>query len=226
MAKHEDEWEVFYYHETGRAEYARILFGEAGVSYKESTDVRGKEANHFVAFGGKPSELNFPAFAPPTIRHNKIYIAQTNTIVRYVATKLHLLPSNEIDQFYCDVLMANIQDVNAEMYGKSKATDEERAEWLKTRGANWLKLFNEPLTREKNQEYYFGNKCSCADLIVTVFLQRLDFILGKKYGEFVAKPFPALHQLRERVEKRPNIQKFLEERHKAKRNFVTTQWFN
>ncbi|ETO26072.1 hypothetical protein RFI_11066 [Reticulomyxa filosa] len=227
MSKLEDEWELFYYGITGRGEFVRILFAEAGVTFKESNDVRGTESKNFVAFGGKPSELNFPAFAPPLVRHNKVYVSQTNTVVRYVATKLHLLPADELDQFYADVIMANIQDINSEFSNKSSAKPEEKEEWLKTRAANWLKLLSEPLVHGgKEKEYYFGNKISYADLVVTIFLETLEHVLGKKYEEFVSKPFHALHHLRERVEKRPNIHKFLEDRKKNKRAIYGTPWFN
>jgi len=224
MAKQVDEWELYYHGVVGRGEFVRILFGEAGVAFKESNEVRKSDSKYFMAFGGKANELNFPAFAPPLVRHNKVWVSQTNTVVRYVSGKLNLLPANEIDQFYCDAIMANIQDIFSEMRNSAIVKDEDKENWLKTRGNTWMQLFTEPLTREKKQEYYFGNKCSTADLIVTVLLQSLEFLLGKKYEEFL-KPFPALHELRVRVEKRPNIAKFLEERKKKNRGFYGSSWY-
>jgi len=225
MAKLVDEWELFYHKGTGRGEFVRILFADAGVPFKEYNDMRGSDSKYFVAFGGKPSDMAFPAFAPPMVRHNKAYIGQTNTVVRYVSTKLNLLPSNELDQFYADMLMANIQDIFSEMSTKGSGKVEEKEEWLKTRGVKWFALLNEPLTREKKQEYYFGNKCSCADLIMTVFLETMNHMFGKKYEEIIIKSYPALHALRERVEKRPGVQSLLEDRKKAGRIFYQTPWF-
>jgi len=222
---HDHDWELFYHKGVGRGEFVRILFAEAGVHFKECNEMRGDDAKHFVAFGGKPSELPFPVFAPPLVRHKKAYIGQTNTVVRYVASKLHLMPSDELDQYYTDMLMANVQDISSELWNKSSAKTEEKEEWLKTRGDKWLKTISQPLLREKNQEYYFGNKISAADLIVTVFLESLEHMLGKKYEEVVDKEFPVLHALRHRVEKREKVQKLLEERKKSGRAFYGTPWF-
>jgi len=225
MAKLVEEWELYYHKGVGRGEFVRILFAEAGVPFIEKNDMKGTDSKYFVAFGGKPSDLTFPAFAPPMVRHNKAYIAQTNTCVRYVATKLKLLPENELDQFYTDVLMANMQDIASEMSNKGNAKAEEKEEWLKTRGAKWFSLLSEPLTREKSQQYYFGNKCSCADLILTVFLEGMEHSFGKKYEEIIIKSYPALHALRERVEKRPGVQNLLADRKKTGRVFYQTPWF-
>ena len=58
-----DQWELYYWPLAGRGEFIRLIFEEAGVPYKDITDVNIIKD---VVFHGKLP--GYPLFAPPVIK--------------------------------------------------------------------------------------------------------------------------------------------------------------
>ena len=61
------EWELYYHPLAGRGEFVRIVFEEAGVSYKDISD---KQTLWEGIIGGSRDDF-YPTFAPPMIKQGK-----------------------------------------------------------------------------------------------------------------------------------------------------------
>ena len=59
-----DEWELYYWPLAGRGEFVRIIFEEAGVKFKDISDVPTLKDG---ITGGERTDI-YPTFAPPMIK--------------------------------------------------------------------------------------------------------------------------------------------------------------
>jgi hypothetical protein len=194
MSHEKEEWTLYYWAARGRGQYIRVLFADAGVSYKENNNA----PSVCSSFGGsfKENEKNdhaFPVFAPPCIQKGNIIIGQTDVAVRYISKQLSLSPKNEIDEVHAAQCMANCQDLLMEFGKHEKDNKEDLLKFINDRVEKWLKLFESPLLLKKDQKYYFGDVCTFADLVTYVTMHQIETIFGKYYHDYIEKKHGTLH---------------------------------
>jgi glutathione S-transferase len=195
------DYELIYWPAQGRGQFVRILFAEANVKLKNSHNV----PDYAVCKDAKRPANEWPCFAPPILKVGDQLVGQTNSIVRFAAARLRLLPESDLDQARADQIMNNIQDAWGEAMKQENADKGDVRKFLDTRFAQWMGTFERPLKVKKGQQWYFGDKISVADLIVSDFMVKLQTLFGKCYEAEIAKKYPTLQALRDRVEARPRI---------------------
>jgi glutathione S-transferase len=205
MTSSKAEYKLYYHGIDGRGHFVRVLFCEKNVPFIEINDP--KELASMGYFKGQKNK-GFPCFAPPFLVHGDLVLSQTNTVVRYVATQLGLLPKDVKDQFRADALMACIQDAAGEFGKNTENSVEERVKFLETRFNTWLSLFCDALGKN---DFIFGGALSYADLCLFLLLANLNRRLGaEKYQQFVIKKHPTLDTFRQRIAKREGIKRLVE----------------
>jgi len=121
----------------GRAEFMRLLFEDAGVTYKESADkLYGPEGfcDAFRGIGSSEKGLGagaqehvakdtapFPVMFPPILRYTscasreaEVFVNQVPAIMRFCAAKLGYLPQSPAATAQADEIMLNANDFVAE----------------------------------------------------------------------------------------------------------------
>jgi len=180
------------------------MFEEANVEYIDhSVTFKGDGGayskflmQHFRAFSdGTSNPLNdtYPALAPPAIRKGTFFLNQSTVVINYLAEELNLLPTNDdkniekSQKLRCQVLVSNCNDIISEIYSKKgKDKDKDLIPFFEGgRFQKWLNVIETPLPKDNKDEiYYFNNKCCYIDLIVFNLMDGLQDLLGKKFDSY------------------------------------------
>jgi len=200
LKKEDDLWELYYWDGRGRGQYVRILFADADVKFKEINNPQAIGAS----FGGG-KDLSFPPFAVPAVKKGDVVLGQTDVIVRYLSRELGLCPKDPLDEAHGAQILANIQDIGAEVRQHKDDKKEDLVKFLEGRFDTWLSVLERPLKIKKGQEFYFGDKCSFADLSVFCFMYSVNVMYGKYYEDYVTKKHPALNDHFKRIGQRKGV---------------------
>jgi glutathione S-transferase len=209
------EWTLYYYPMPGRAEFARLLWEEAGVAYE---DVGRKEGVKSVIQFWKQQNSGFPVRAPPIVVHKGKTICQTPIMVRYIAKQLGMMPQKE-DKLNAEILAETVFDVITESHDAFHAIEhtgsfesqKEKVQafieaFRKTRLPNYCSYFESCLKHNKEGEgFFFGEKLSYVDIVVFNFLNGLEYQFPIDYEDL---PMPLLRAFQKRIAQRPNIAKY------------------
>jgi glutathione S-transferase len=138
-------------------------------------------------------------------------IAQSNSIVRFVANRLGLAGRNDIERAHSDMIMEQIRDVFDSLIGvyilKEDNPDKKiRLEKIIAETApDRFKAIQNILEANKDGNgFLVGNQVSCADLaLINVY----DWLRERK-GEVLAK-LPALQQHEAKIRSLPQLTEYL-----------------
>ena len=223
-----EEWEVWYWPLKNRGNFIRLLFAEAGVEFKDVNDALIVQKRLRSNFLGKWDEeenkdiLEQP-MAPPFIIHNTkdsenpILISQTEHCVGYVSEKLGLRPKKLEDHYRAQCVVGNVNDLFRDCYNTMFAAQQQgnKTDVIKGlingRFKIWMEILEKPLTRDKDQKYYFGDKISQADIAVFNIIYGFEKELFPKKGfeKFIKSKYPNLFEHYERIGDRKGIKEFL-----------------
>eukprot|EP00747_Dinoflagellata_sp_TGD_P103239 gnl/TRDRNA2_/TRDRNA2_168901_c0_seq2.p1 gnl/TRDRNA2_/TRDRNA2_168901_c0~~gnl/TRDRNA2_/TRDRNA2_168901_c0_seq2.p1 ORF type:complete len:350 (-),score=46.76 gnl/TRDRNA2_/TRDRNA2_168901_c0_seq2:34-1014(-) len=201
----------------GRAEYVRIIFEEAGEPYEEVEDAT------FVRdfFWKRAEELQpLPVLAPPAIHRDGFVLAQTAAIARYLARKLHLLPSGGLEEeARADQIVETVHELVAEAriafhpdytHKKSYWQQQEAAvPYIRAFERSRFPRFLEHLERllvDAGGEYFVGASLSYVDLQVFTALRVAE---SQFPGAYAALPISGLRAFSRRIASRPRVAAYL-----------------
>lgn len=200
----------------GRAEYVRLMFEEAGVPYEELEDT------DFVRnfFWRSATEMQpMPVLAPPAIHRDGFVLAQTASIVRYLAREFGLLPHGEAEvEARADQVVETVHELVAEAriafhpdhtHKKSYKQQVEAARpyiqaFERSRFPKFLAHFERLLA--VGGDYFMGGSFSYVDVQVFAVLRVSESQFPAAYAR---QPIPHLLAFCERVKARPNIAAYL-----------------
>lgn len=238
-----EKWEVLYWKLRNRGNWIRYMFEEAKVEYIDhSVTYKGDNKayskflmEHFKAFGdgtSNPCNDTYPALAPPAIRKGKFFLNQSEVVINYLSEELNLLPINENDKnneklqrLRCKQLLSNCNDIIREIYSlKGKDKDKDVIPFFEGgRFQKWLNVIETPLpkdNKDKDEIYYFNDKCCYIDLIVFNLMEGLQDFLGKKFDSYL-KDHQTLLKHFKCIGKRDCIQNLL----KKQKEELKFKWF-
>lgn len=189
------DFTLYYWGVQGRGQFMRYMFEHKGVPYNEINDVQ--QMTEIMYCKGVPKDTSItPMFAPPILKHRDVYISQTPNVMRYIATKIGLLPKTEQDQFLAQSILLNSKDLFQDCWDNAK--DEETfVKFLTSRFVLWMTLMSNQLGKNK----YFFDQVTYVDFHFYHVMNFLKTRLGKKYDEYVTKKFPKLDAYRQRMDK-------------------------
>ncbi|XP_046363920.2 glutathione S-transferase-like isoform X2 [Haliotis rufescens] len=211
-----DGYELYYwdgkYVGPGRAEFARLLFVEAGVPYKDiSEGIMEKFRQADQQWTG------FPTFAVPLLKKGSFEISQTPVICRYLGKQFGLFPDNEEDQWHAEQLNATIHDYIAEgryafhgikpfesYFGQEKETQPYIDRFLAERLPKYMKHFEKMLAaNDDGRSFVVGGKVTYADLGLLHVLRATAAQFPEAWA--AVDYAPLVKAFKERMEARPNL---------------------
>ena len=214
-------YELYYWPSIpGRGEFVRLALEDAGADYIDvARAARGMTAMTRLM---ENRVVEHPPFAPPFLKAGKRVIAQTASILQYLAPRLGLAASNESLRLWAHQLQLTIADWVAEVhdthhpisgalyYEEQKAAAKRRAaDFTANRIPKYLGYF-ERILRHGNagSKFLAGKKASYVDLSFFQMIEGLRYAFPRTMARL-----EPMHRrsvtLRDRVAARPRLAKYL-----------------
>jgi glutathione S-transferase len=202
-------YELLYWPEIqGRGEFVRLALEDAGADYSDLAREPG---------GMKQMQAVLQAhqgFAPPLLRAGKLVLAQTATILHWLAPRLGLAPSNENARALLNQAQLTIADWVVEVHdthhpiASSLYYEDQRAE---------AKRRSELFRKERLPKFlgYFEATARTSGRVTYVDLSLFQMLEGLRYAFPRAmkrheRRHPNLIALRDRIARRPRLRAYLE----------------
>ena len=173
--------------------------------------------------------------APPFIIHHlpsdddsdtqskSIIISQTEHCVGYVSTKLGLQPDKLEDHYRAQNIVGNSHDLFRDLINSRTAAQAQKwstepvKQFINGRWKIWMEILEKPLTRTKDQLFYFGDKISQADIAVFNILNGLEELFKENgFNKLIIEQYPILSSHYKRIGNRQRIKSFLDKQKKEK----------
>ena len=231
------EFEVWYWRLKNRGNFVRLLFAEAGKNFKDCDDTFSVQQKIKSPQGNFNEEENKDIFdspmAPPFIIHhlpssnsykqsNPTIISHTEHCVGYVAEQIGLRPEKLEDHYRAQNIVGNCNDIFRDLFQSmydSKAQDfntEPVKKFISGRWKIWMEILQKPLTRSKDQLFYFGDKISQADIAVFNILNGMEELFEENgFNKLITENYPILSSHYKRIGNRHRIKLFLDKQHQA-----------
>jgi glutathione S-transferase len=203
----------------GRGEFVRLVLEEAGADYADiARDDDGVEEMQTLM-----EEGTRPSFAPPFLRHGKLLIGQTSTILLYLGDRHNLAPKSEAGRLWTQQIQQTVADAVFEAhethhpiglglyYEDQKPAAKRRAEeFRKDRIPKFLGWFESILARNPGGTHHLvGRSLTYADLSLFQLVEGLEYAFPKSTKRALKKA-PKVAALRDAVAKRRRIAAYLE----------------
>lgn len=212
------EWELHYHAGlAGRGEYARLIFEEAQVKYKNVTDKIQE-----IFREGKQEGI-YPSYAPPMIKKGNFNLSQTSVICEYLGKQFGLYPTNEEDIWHAKQVNVTIHDFIGEgrlvfhgrnfvesYFTQKQETKPYIAWFVKDRLPKWLAHFEKTLAANSGGKgFLFGDKITYVDLGLFHALRATESTEQFREEWENNKNIPLLKAFKDRIAARPNIAAYL-----------------
>lgn len=197
-------YKLIYFNVKGRAEVARFIFAQAGVTYGDKRIKQEEWA------GLKP---NTPTGTLPVLEVDGKSLSGSGPIDRFLAERFGLAGSNDIE----NAELAGIRDILIDCFWKfvpffSEKDEEKKAKIQKENQEEhipkyWGILEKMIQNNESEAGWIYGNTPTYADFYIYC---SIDYVI-KFDPDFLSK-YPGVVKLKAAVETLPNIAKWLKER--------------
>lgn len=209
-------YELFYWPTIqGRGEFVRLALEEAGADYVDVARERGGMERLMKLL----KEGRHPSFAPPFLKAGELMIGQTSNILLFLGQHHGLAPLDEANGLWTHQLQLTIADLVAEVHdshhpvSSSQYYEDQKPEarrrsagFVKERIPKFLGYFERVLGK---REWLAGERLTYADLSLFQVIEGLRYAFPRAM-EAMAKDYPGLAGLRDRVAARPRIAAYLE----------------
>jgi glutathione S-transferase len=214
-------YELYYWPSIqGRGEFVRLALEEAGAPYTDVARGPGGMAAMMKILGGGAHGI--PPFAPPFLVSGALTIAQTASILHYLAPRHGLVPDDEAARLAANQLMLTVADFVNEVhdthhpvatglyYEDQKPEAARRAQGFTTeRIPKFLGYFEGILEHAKGRErHLIGTSTSYVDLALFQVMSGLEYAFPRALKK-LAPTLPRLTALATRVTERPRIAAYL-----------------
>jgi glutathione S-transferase len=222
MRKHSGErYELYYWPQIqGRGEFVRLALEDAGADYADVARLPKSEGGGVGAITTVLTTGAQPAFAPPILKLDGRFVAQTHLILQVLAPRLGLSPEDEPSRIFAQQLQLTVSDLVFEVhethhpvasslyYEDQKPEAERRAkDFIQERMPKFLDYFERVL--EKNGgEVMVGDQVSYVDLSMFQIMAGLAYAFPRAFAAFSPK-VPLLKGLATRVGERARLSEYL-----------------
>jgi len=206
----------------GRGEFVRLALEEAGVDYVDVARQPPEQGGGERALIQLMGDLDPPPFAPPFLVAGSLVIAQTANILAFLGRHHDLAPPDEAGRIWVNQLQLTIADLVAEAhdvhhpiasslyYEDQKDAAKAKAEhFRKERIPKYFGYFERILASGGESGAGLAGEMLCyADLSLFQVARGLQYAFPKAMAALRPK-LPAVMALTARVERRPNIARYL-----------------
>jgi glutathione S-transferase len=203
----------------GRGEFIRLALEDAGASYVDVARAAGGMRT-MMSMLQRPRK-NAPApLAPPFLKDGDVVIAQTASILSYLAPRLHLVPAREASRAWALQIQLTMADLVAEThdvhhpiaaslyYEDQKAAAKKRAtHFVQGRIPKFLGWLERTL-EQNGGKHLLGRSVSYVDLSAFQVVCGLEYAFPNAMKR-IRRKIPRLLALRARVSERPKLAAYL-----------------
>jgi glutathione S-transferase len=203
----------------GRGEFVRLALEEPDADYVDAARTgRGMAAMMRVLEG---RAVAHPPFAPPFLKAGRLLIAQTANILLFLGPRHGLAPADEGGRLWINQLQLTIADLLEEVHGthhpiagglyyedQKRESRARAADFLKNRLPRFLGYFERVLGSNPKGRYLAGARLTYADLSLFQVVAGLNYAFPRAMAR-VARRYPRVIALHERVAERPRIASYL-----------------
>jgi glutathione S-transferase len=215
-------YELFYWPSIqGRGEFVRLALEEAGADYVDVARRAGRGMGVQAMLRMMEDGGRVP-FAPPFLRAGRLVIAQTANILQYLGPRLGLAPGAEAGRLWAHQLQLTVTDFVMEVhdthhpiavglyYHQQKPEALRRTRFfLRERVPKYLDYFEAVLQdNSKARGWMIGRAMTYVDLSMFQIVEGLGYAFPKSMQR-MARNYPGLLGLYDRVAARPNIAAYL-----------------
>lgn len=207
-------YKLTYYNVRARGEPTRLAFAYAGVEYDDVRipfDPKGEEWLALKHSGRCPfGQL-------PILEVEGVTLCQSMAILRFVAKRHGLMPSNDLQQAKADMFAEGVYDLENEIVRAMFPADPTQQKALMEKFnreslPRQTKYFEKILEQNpKDEVYCVGNKLSFADICFFSFYNSY-IAKGQLDPPVVLKDCPRLAALYKKVRDEPKIKEWIEKR--------------
>jgi glutathione S-transferase len=204
----------------GRGEFVRLALEEAGADYVDMARTKRGMATMMRVLEGRG--VAHPPFAPPFLKAGRLLVSQTANILLFLGPRHRLAPADEGGRLWIHQLQLTIADLLEEIHGthhpiagglyyeqQKREARLRAADFLKNRLPKFLGYFERVLAgNAKRDRYLIGPRLMYADLSLFQTVDGLNYAFPRAMAR-VAKRYPRVIALHERVAERPRIAAYL-----------------
>ena len=212
-------YQLFYWPEIqGRGEFVRLALEDAGAAYDDVARKGRGEEQMMAMLAGKNEKR--PPYAPPILKAGKLTIAQVANILFYLGPRLKLAPADEAGRLWLNQLQLTATDFVKEIHdthhplGSALYYEDAKPEakrfsenFLSNRAPKYLGYFEKAL-KKSGGPWLLGRKVTYIDLSMFQLIQGLRYAFPKAM-KHLERDVLGLVGVHDRVEKRPNVKKYL-----------------
>ena len=205
----------------GRGEFVRLALEDAGAGYVDVARGKGKDQGVPALMAVMNRPLAAP-FAPPFLKDGEIVVSHVANILNYLGPKLGLAPADAALASFAHGLQLTITDFVLEVhdthhpiasslyYEDQKAPAKAKAaDFLANRLPKYMGYFEGVLAHNPAKSgYAVAADLTYVDLSLFQLMEGLSYAFPRAMRH-VAKTYPKLAALREKVAQRPNIARYL-----------------
>jgi len=163
------QYKLTYFNNRALAEPVRLLFALKGIEYEDVRVTR----EEWPAL--KPNAEQYPWGSLPVLQEGDKVLAQSTTILRYLARKFNLIGSDEFEAAKCDELADAMTDYRQAffkpIFEKDEAKKEELTNTLKNETTpKYLSKFD-AILKSNGTGFFVGKNVTHADLYIATFLE-------------------------------------------------------
>jgi glutathione S-transferase len=206
----------------GRGEFVRLALEEAGVEYIDVAREPAADGGGERALAQLMGDLDPPPFAPPFLVAGSLVIGQTANILMFLGRHHGLAPRDEAGRLWVNQLQLTLADLVGEAhdvhhpiaaslyYEDQKEAAQARAEhFRRERIPKYLGYFERILeSGGETGAGLAGERLCYADLSLFQVVRGLEYAFPKAMAA-LSPQLAAVLALAERVERRPNIARYL-----------------
>ena len=197
-----------------RAEVTRLALFIGDIPFKDYR-IDGKEIDNLKATGLLPNNQIAPFKQLPVLDVDGEIIAQTGAIARFCGKLSNLYPkNNNLEAAKIDQIIDAAQDMNylVTLSGRDKEKDrlELARKILSTKHLpKWFQFLENLLEKNKESNFFVGNKISIADLAIWRLLGWLTSGLLDGVPTNILEPYEKLKKLREEIYNHPKVNEWM-----------------
>ncbi|KAF4582804.1 Glutathione S-transferase protein [Ophiocordyceps camponoti-floridani] len=232
------EYKLIYWPELpGRAEFIRLLFEEADVSYGDTGKGPPEEAvsavTGIISPNEPPGSSNAPLLAPPVLQHGRLVLSQTANILLYLAPRLGLGPKDGDGLFRLNGIVLTLLDgfVNEvhethhpiavqEYYENQRDEARRRSKAFREQRLPKFMAFAQHLLEADSSgegPWLYGGRLTYADLVLFQGIDGTSYAFPRTMKRLKESgKYDGVFRLYEAVKKRPRIAEYLASDRRAK----------
>jgi len=190
---------LYYFGLAGRGEFPKLVLEEAGQHYEWVKIGFGEQKNPPLADKLPYGQL------PLWEEVNGFSLVQTGTIVRYLAKKHGLYPTDIHEAAKAELVYEGAADYTGTFFQAHFGDEKAKEHHIKDVIPKWFTSFEKLLAaNHEGKGFFIGENITFADLAV---YQALEF--ASKLAPTAIKNYPHLSAFRDRIVARPNIAAYI-----------------